>query len=146
MSVHLHDRKVAKFLNHILVDTDDGIVKESDVLLQLEESSTEQAMSLNVPDDNLVEETHTCDATEDVSTTQSEFICTYLLNLRYADITSYKAHAYIHNLISDIRNMYAQIFNTQITMFSVVGSADSTGTHAYCMCTCRNSVLSIVFL
>ena len=84
MSVHLHDRKVAKFLNDTLVDTDDGIVKESGVLLQLEESltveesSTEQAMSLNVPHDNLVEETHTCDATEDVSTTQSEFIYMYV--------------------------------------------------------------------
>ena len=71
---------VAKLLNHNLVDTDDSIVKESGVLLQLEESlmveesSTEQTMNLNVPDDSLVEVTDTRDTTEDVSTTQSELI------------------------------------------------------------------------
>ena len=71
---------VAKLLNHNLVDTDDSIVKESGVLLQLEESlmveesSTEQTMNLSVPDDSLVEVTDTRDTTEDVSTTQSELI------------------------------------------------------------------------
>ena len=71
---YLHDQKVVIFSNHNSVDIHDSAVKDSGVVHQPEESSTLE--TVNVPNESLAENMHTCDPSEkDVSTTQSWFIC-----------------------------------------------------------------------